>query len=133
MATKIRPIVFRINEPEGFVMNASNAQSYTYGSHTYLYWEGPDFPNGYDGANKQCVIVNNGQTPTQNLMYFNDDRNGGPDAINKSNLVTGTTTILANAAGTASGYGKYLGIPGFSSEEAARAWVANVSITILDP
>lgn len=132
MATKIRPIVFRIHEPEGFVMNAANAQYYTVNSWTYLYWNGPNFPNGYDGNGKQCVIVNNGQAPTNSLMYANDDRTGGPIAIQSSNLVNGTTTMLVNQAPIASGYGKYLLIP-FNSEEAARAWVANVSITILDP
>lgn len=131
MATKIRPIVFRINEPEGFVMNASNAQ-YSSGSMKCVYWEGPDFPNGYDGANKQCVIVNNGQAHDGPLMYTNDSIAGGPNAINASDLVTGTTTMIANDAGAASGYGKYFCIP-FSTEEAARAWVANVTITILDP
>ena len=132
MATKIRPIVFRINEPEGFVMNAANAQYYTSGSWTYLYWNGPSFPNGYDGNGKQCVITNNGSEPGNNLMYTNDDRTGGPIAIQSSNLVNGTTTLQANPAPLAQGYGKYLIIP-FNSEEAARAWVANVSITIADP
>lgn len=119
--------------PAGFVMNASNANyTSTGGSWMYLYWEGPDFPNGYDGAGKQCVIVNNGQALQNSLMYVNDSLNGGPNAVNGSDLVTGTTTMIANAAGAASGYGKYLAIP-FNSEEAARSWVANVSITIVDP
>lgn len=119
--------------PAGFVMDASNAQYYNTGSSwIYLYWNGPDFPNGYDGNGKQCVIVNNGQTLLNPLMYLNDSLNGGPFAINSSDLVTGTITMNANMAGAASGYGKYLGIP-FNSEEAARAWVANVSITIVDP
>lgn len=116
-----------------FVMDASNAQYYNTGSSwTYLYWEGPDFPNGYDGGSKQCVIVNNNSTSSQNLMYTNDSIAGGPTAINGSDLVTGTTTMLANQAGAASGYGKYLCVP-FNSEEDARAWVANVTITIVDP
>lgn len=132
MATKIRPIVFRINEPEGFVMNASNAQYYTSGSWTFLYWNGPSFPNGYDGGGKQCVIVNNGQAPGNSLMYVNDDLSGGPFALNSSDIVTGTVTMNTNVAGAASGYGKYFGIA-FNSEEDARAWVANVTITILDP
>lgn len=118
--------------PAGFVMNASNAQYYNSGSWIYVYWEGPDFPNGYDGNGKQCTIVNSGQATNNNLMYINDSINGGPAAINGSDLVTGTITMSANRAGAASGYGKYLGIP-FNSEEAARAWVANITITIVDP
>lgn len=133
MATKIRPIVFRINEPEGFVMNAANAQYYTSGNWTYLYWNGPSFPNGYEGNGKQCIIVNNGNLPQSSLEYMSDNLpNGGPPAIDRSDLVTGTITMDTNLAPVAEGYGKYLGIP-FSTEEAARAWVANVSITILDP
>ena len=131
MATKIRPIVFRIHEPEGFVMNAANAQYHTASSWTFLYWNGPSFPNGYDGGGKQCVIVNNGQQSPNNLMYTNNDLSGGPIALNVSDLVTGTTTLQVNQAGAASGYGKYLGIP-FNTEEDARAWVANVTITIVD-
>jgi len=119
--------------PAGFVMNAANAQYNTTSGWTYLYWEGPDFPNGYDGANKQCVIVNNNsQAPNGNLMYTNDGKDGGPDAIVVSNLVTGTTTMNANGAGAASGYGKYFVIP-FRTEEDARAWAAGITITILDP
>ena len=117
--------------PAGFVMNASNAQYDVQQSFTYLYWESPSFPNGYDGNGKQCVIVNNGQRPNNNLMYASSSNSGGPIAIARENLVTGTTTMLVNMAGTASGYGKYLEIP-FNSEEDARAWVANVTITILD-
>lgn len=133
MATKIRPIVFKIDEPEGFVMNASNAQYYTSGDWTYLYWNGPSFPNGYDGGGKQCTIVNNNSTMSQSLMYMSDNlANGGPVVISGSDLVTGTITMSTNLAGAESGYGKYLGIP-FNTEEAARSYVANLTITIVDP
>lgn len=123
--------------PSGFVMNASNAQYNTTSGVTFVYWEGPNFPNGYDGNGKQCTIVNSNSTTLENnFLYTNDDKAGGPDAIARANLVTGTTTMLANEAGVTSGYGKYLCIPfGTSSysEEAIRSYIANLSITILDP
>jgi hypothetical protein len=116
--------------PAGFVMNASNVQYNTMGTFTYAYWEGPNFPNGYDGNGKQCTIVNSNSS-AHKLMYANEVKGGGPDAIVSANLVTGTTTMLANLAGVASGYGKYMSIE-FSSEEEARSYIANLTITILD-
>lgn len=137
MATKIRPIVFKIDEPEGFVMNASNISSST---STHASWESPGYPDGWDGGGKtleltvsQDITLNDGFA----LLYNNIENNNGPLAVEFSHssgtLSAGkyTFTMQSNAAPTSQGYGKYLvvtGIGNFTSD-----WLPYISIKILDP
>ena len=120
MATKIRPIVFKINEPEGFVMNAANATI----SNNTAGWEGPNYPDGYDGEGKtlQIIVKEEGfACYGLKLVYGNSLSGIGPGLIVDGNGIwvnpTGDPTasipvgtynvsIIQNAAGGA--YGKYI-------------------------
>lgn len=126
--------------PAGFVMDASNATISGY----WIYWQSPTYPNGYDGNGKSYTIVNNNNGDVvisgSGLMYLPSGNitSGGPVAIPKADMVTGSGTMSANTAGVASGYGAYLGMPltgnGFTpTAEQAQAYAANITITILDP
>lgn len=132
--------------PAGFVMNASNvANIYITGNIGYISWEGPNFPNGYDGNGKHYILVNNnsdseGYSSDYGLMYSQSVGNGGPNAISGTAMTTigqSEGTISSNGAGTASGFGKYLTLFLQKSEgitqEYAQAYVANLTLTILDP
>lgn len=139
MATKIRPIVFRVNEPEDFVMNASNAEYFNGGSGYWVSWQTPTYPNVYNGNGKQYILVNNNATGPGNnqFMYASTQRNGGPNAINGSDMnVLGTSTgTLLNNEAAGGGYGLYLIWPfqvGTTLEQ-IQAYIANVTITIVDP
>jgi len=121
MATKIRPIVFKIDEPEGFVMNASNATI----SNNTANWEGPNYPDGYDGAGKtlQIIVKEEGFTcATLGFKYTKSISTEGPELISGGNwdnpadsgmgtasIPVGTynVSIIANPA-TSQGYGKYI-------------------------
>lgn len=139
MPTKIRPIVFKINEPERFVMNAANATYTQSGGNYYVSWEGPAYPSGYDGNGKQYIVVNNNtaedttaRIPSQ-LMYTNTTSGGGPTAIDYTIIQTlGTSTGTLNS-NPVPGYGVYLMINLKGTEEEVRAYLANLTITILDP
>lgn len=142
MATKIRPIVFKIDEPEGFVMNASNASFEMFSNVLYVSWQSPSYPNGYDGNGKQCIIVNNNAEgitvgkPTSSMMYGNSTTGGGPAALPNgvTDLAIGTRTVtLVSNPVASSAFGAYFVIPFDGNEEQARAYVANLTITILDP
>jgi hypothetical protein len=124
MATKIRPIVFKIDEPEGFVMNASNATI----SNNTANWEGPNYPDGYDGVGKtlQIIVKEEGFTCySLQFQYANSVSGQGPGLIDGNNgawvnpndngygtasIPVGTynVSIIQNIAGSASGYGKYI-------------------------
>ena len=141
MATKIRPIVFKVNEPEGFVMNASNATVARDSNVIYVSWHSPSYPNGYDGNNKQCIIVNNNASgilfgkPTGNMMYGNVTTGGGPNALPNgiTDLDVGTRTVTLVSNPMSSVFGAYFVIPFDGNEEQVSAYVANLTITILDP
>lgn len=126
--------------PAGFVMNASNVTI----SSGYLCWQGPAYPNGYDGQGKQFIVVNNNsneQVKANNgLMYSTMIEGPGPEAIAKANILTSSTgTVIANVAPVAQGYGAYFCIPiirGTSStptEAEMQEYAANLTITIVDP
>lgn len=128
--------------PAGFVMDASNATYITgqYGD-IFVTWQSPSYPDAYNGNGKQYILVNNNDsligTPSQ-LMYASTLMNGGPDAISDSNMrELGTSTgVLSNNVAQAGGYGIYLqwSFGGQSvTIEQAQAYMANVTITILDP
>lgn len=138
MATKIRPIVFKIDEPEGFVMNASNAIYTLKGDNYWVSWQGPAYPEGYNGNGKRYILVNNNSTSSSNpLLYDSSIANYGPNALNPDEmnaLGTSTGVLLNNNAGRQ--YGMYLTWPnpmsGYTLEQ-LQVYMANVSITILDP
>ena len=140
MATKIRPIVFKVNEPEGFVMNAANAVYEVDASNNiFVSWQSPSYPNDYNGNGKQYILVNNNATAPGNnpLLYTSTSRNGGPNAVGAAAMnVLGTSTgTLLNNVAAGGGYGVYLTWPfnpGHTLEE-VQAYMANVSITIVDP
>lgn len=126
--------------PAGFVMNASNAIYTLVGNSYYIAWEGPAYPDGYNGNGKQYILVNsNTVTPASlnPLTYGNGLNVPGPNAIAGSDMyIQGTTTgvLLNNAAfGT---YGNYIVWPApiqAATLEETEAYMANVSITIVDP
>jgi len=128
--------------PAGFVMDASNATITV--SSGYLSWQGPAYPEGYDGQGKQFIVVNNNSNEhvkaNNGLMYCNTIDGGGPEAIAKADILASSTgTLNANRAPVAQGYGAYLAIPlikGYSSiptEAEMQEYAANLTITILDP
>lgn len=140
MATKIRPIVFRVNEPEGFVMNASNA---TIGNGT-AGWESPSYPNAYDGNGKtaQIIVKESGCTFYQiEIKYSTGITAGdGPSAIQFTNptdtagevpVGTYTATLSSNIAG--GDYGKYLCIKRYGDDTAVDAsFLSKFEIRIID-
>jgi hypothetical protein len=125
--------------PAGFVMNGSNAtytedaQGY---SQIYVAWEGPAYPSGYNGNGKQYILVNNNATGNNHqLMYSTGTATGGPDMISTNDMgVLGTSNgvLLNNVAGGA--FGTYIVWPfTLMTLEQVQAYMANVSITIVDP
>ncbi len=111
--------------PAGFVMDASNATI----SDNMASWEGPNYPDGYDGTGKtlQIIVKEEGFTCySLQFMYANSISGMGPGLIDGNNgawinpgdvggygttsIPVGTynVSIIQNAAGTSSGYGKYI-------------------------
>jgi hypothetical protein len=131
--------------PAGFVMNASNVTITvdSSGQVAYLAWQGPAYPNGYNGEGKQFIVVNNNTNEfvyaDSAFMYTTDPSSGGPDAIAKANISTNSTgTLIANQIPLTYGYGAYLAValkPVIYpiTEEQAQEYAANLTITILDP
>jgi hypothetical protein len=126
--------------PAGFVMDASNATI----SGSWIYWQSPAYPNGYNGNGKSYTIVNNNngdvyiQSPGLMYLSANNITTGGPAAIPAADMVTGSGTMKANSAGVASGYGTYLGMTLNSTgstptAEQVQTYASNLTITILDP
>ena len=142
MPTKIRPIVFKVNEPERFVMNASNATLIQNGGsgNYYVSWEGPAYPSGYNGNGKQYIVVNNNtaedttaRIPSQLMYCPSAEPGGGPTAIDYTiiqTIGTSTGTLTSNPVPS---FGVYLMINVKGTEEEVRAYLANLTITILDP
>ena len=126
--------------PAGFVMNGSNATITELSGTYFVSWQGPAYPDGYNGNGKQYVLVNNNTTAQQNnqLMYGNSPTSTGPNAINGAGMaVLGTSngTLLNNLAGGT--YGAYLVWPNPAGSGVTlaqvQAYLANVTITIVDP
>jgi hypothetical protein len=129
-----------LKKKAGFVMDASNATYITgqYGD-IFVTWQSPSYPDTYNGNGKQYILVNNNDSligDTAMLMYSNTSMNGGPEAISQSNMrELGTSTgVLSNNVAQAGGYGIYLQWAFGKSVtiEQIQAYMANVSITILD-
>jgi hypothetical protein len=125
-------------------MNGSNA-TYNYNisnNACYISWPAPSYPNVYNGNGKQYILVNNNVTAPTNSINLNygtsNDPSGfsGPGAINGSDMQKlGTSTgVLNNNSGVDYNYGSYFTwiLPDLTLEQ-AQAYMANVSITILDP
>lgn len=128
--------------PAGFVMDASNATVSVVGNNAYVSWQSPTYPDGYDGDGKQYILVNNNDTApasgSSGLMYGNSANGGGPDAIHKADMdVLGTSsgTLVKNSIAQV-GYGSHLtwqNIMANPTVEKVQAYLANVTITIVDP
>ena len=138
MATKIRPIVFKINEPERFVMNASNATYTLSGNTIYISWQGPNYPDAYNGNGQQYILVNNNVDTVafSQLMYATVNDGGGPSVINQGDMqVLGTSTgvLSSHSIPPASGYGKFLTLgvnADYYTLEQIQDYMTKVSITI---
>lgn len=121
-----------------FVLNADNIDRLVYDDHAWVWWKGPDYPNGYSGDGKQYTIVNNNSTAENGSPLLYTDSNtakGGPMATDASPLTTlgtSTGTLKANQAPVSSGSGRYFAmqIGNATSEEEALAYLANWSFTI---
>lgn len=128
-----------LQKKEPFVMNASNATFTRSGSsNSYVSWEGPAYPDNYDGGGKQYIIVNNNSAEVitdmiqSQLMYSNVINGGGPDAIKLANMrISGTSTGTLSANPVPSMFGKYLIMNLRGTEEQINAYVANLTITIM--
>lgn len=136
MSIKIRPLVFKVNEPEGFVMNASNTTSTT---NTHATWESPGYPDGWDGYGKTLELtVSQDITFTDGiaLMYTNAENANGPIAkqfiLTTGTLTAGkhTYTMDRNAAPTSAGYGKYMVMQAIN--KTTSDWLPYISMKILD-
>jgi hypothetical protein len=129
--------------PAGFVMNASNATITVSGYNVYVSWQSPTYPNAYNGGGKQYILVNTNETAPQSnssgLMYGNSATGAGPDAISRADMaVLGTSsgTLVSNSTPPEAGFGTHLvwnNIMLNPTVEKVQAYLANVTITILDP
>lgn len=127
--------------PAGFVMNASNATVNQQGTSAYVSWESPSYPDNYDGNGKHYTITNNntgstGATLFSGLLYTASLRPTAfePAAIPYATVNTnGTSTGNLTANSNQATYGKYLGMIFIdATEEQVNAYLANLTITILD-
>ena len=124
-----------------FVMDASNARytKYAYADFYIASWEAPTFPNHYNGDGKQYILVNNNATGSGPLCYAPTFRDAGPEAItwqDMSKLGTSTGVLLGNSGPDPyAGAYRYLNLTLDSSTtlSAAQAYIANISITIVNP
>lgn len=124
--------------PAGFVMNASNA-TYVERSTGYywVFWQSPSYPDTYNGNGKQYTLVNNNSTVPSNPLLYGNAAGDGPPAISVDGMaVLGTSTgvLLNNVAGGTMGINLVWPYPvqGYTLEQ-LQAYMANVTITIVDP
>lgn len=122
-------------EPITLVLNLSNAILTVSGGTVYAAWEGPEFPNGCECDGKEFTVVNTNNSTDlwSGLLYSASTTGNGSTCIDMSKLRTSSTgTCSGNAHPITSDDGKYFVIHfGYSTEEAARAVLANMSITIV--
>lgn len=127
--------------PAGFVMNGSNATVIWQGTSALVSWESPSYPDNYNGNGKHYTVTNNnsastGATLFTGLMYTASTQPTGfePQAIPYATVNTiGTSTGNMTANSNQATYGKYLGLIFIdATEEGVRAYLANLTITILD-
>lgn len=125
--------------PAGFVMNASNA-IYTpvdmFGYNViYIAWESPTYPNAYNGSGKQYILINNNSAAPEGGAF---GYSPGTNSITATAISSNDMKTLGTSTGElGSGSGAYLvwtGPLGISGTlEQVQAYMANVSITIVDP
>lgn len=128
-----------LTKKEPFVMNASNATLTMSGStNAYVSWEGPLYPDSYDGNGKHYIIVNNNtaeetaeRMPT-GLMYAGTATGGGPDAISSSIIRASGTNTGTLSANPVSSYGKYFTLNLAGTEEQMAEYLTNLTISIID-
>ena len=129
--------------PSGFVMNADNATIIS----NKATWEGPNYPDGYDGEGKtlQIIIKEAGCTfANLSIYYLNaaDGTTNGPTALSAWNNPSGnyqveapigtyTTTLSANPAGGI--YGKYLVLVRNGPDTTIDStWLSKIEFRIID-
>jgi len=125
-------------EPVRFVMNASNASLSQSSDYCFVLWESPAYPSAYNGGGKQFIVVNNNSaedTTERNpgSLTYSTGASTGPTAINSTiiqTIGTSTGTLTSNPAPS---FGVYLTMVVGGTEEEVRAYLANLTITILDP
>lgn len=144
MATKIRPLVFKINEPEGFTFSyADKAYEGTMSSGYFANWQSPTYPEAYQGEGKHVRVVVSEDIPNMGLFQIRympsiDGNNGSMCyEINVSStgntIVAGTYegTLTANPATTM--LGVYIGITiQGPNPPSIEDFLSKVTITILD-
>lgn len=144
MATKIRPLVFKINEPEGFTFNyADKAHEGTLDSGYFANWQSPTYPEAYQGEGKHVRVVVSEDIPNMGVFQIRympsiDGSNGSQcysiNADSNFTIAAGTYegTLTANPATTA--LGVYIGITlqGPSGVPTIQDFLSKVTITILD-
>ena len=139
--------------PAGFVMNASNAvyNGFPSGSGPnkyYAIWEGPEYPSAcsLEGKTIQLIVKEALSNSAAELMPMYGmqlpsagSQYGGPTLCNNTGFIncsqpgTYNLTCIANAAGTASGYGTYITVnfKGYSSGD-PEADLTKVEFRIID-
>lgn len=144
MATKIRPIVFKIDEPEGFTFSyADKVYEGTMSSGYFANWQSPTYPEAYQGEGKHVRVVVNEDITNMGIfqiryMASNDSDLGlscySINADNNFTIAAGTYegTLTANSA--ISDLGVYIGITlQGPNPPTLQDFLSKVTITILDP
>ena len=150
MATKIRPIVFKVNEPDppaGFVMNASNAVDITSNKVT---WNGPNYPDYYTAVGKklQVIVKESGCTFANLIISYRDSvgSGNGPNMLSTWNnpavvsqqtyeCTPGTyvADLTANAAPDSTLFGKYLELTRNGPNlDTTQEWLSKIEFRIID-
>lgn len=123
--------------PAGFVMNASNVVATSY---TAAYWEGPNYPDAWQGAGKtvKLSVSEDITTPYSSFRICYATRTDGQEeqagltdyiSVTDNTLHAGTYTYTGeNNWGMSYNYGKYICISGINPSD-----VSKITIQILDP
>lgn len=127
--------------PAGFVMNASNVAG-TDSSNVRTYWEGPNYPDAWQGEGKtvKLTVSEDITTPYSSFRISYASRLDGQEerfgitgyiSVTNNILPAGTYTYTAQANtsyGMSNSYGKYICL-----QDINVADVSKVTIQILDP
>ena len=125
--------------PAGFVMDASNVASM---SGPYASWQGPNYPDSYDGNGKTLVLTVKADIGVAGwaLMYTRENETAGPYAMQftaaeSAPYITsaGTYEFTMNAnSAAASNYGSYLTLYIQGPTSNISEIISNIELTILD-
>lgn len=124
--------------PAGFVMNASNA---VVSSSRSTYWEGPNYPDAWQGEGKtiKLTVSQDITTPESSFRLCYNSRTDGaeeslgltdPISVTNNTLAAGTYTYTGNSLdsyGLSHGYGKYICLSSIYPAD-----VSKITIQILD-